>query len=57
MAVTSQQAAPSAVAEGSRPARDKGKRKVVDSAETGQSWKFKADPLVMKADLEIKAMR
>lgn len=47
----------SATAEGSIPTHDKGKRKVVDNAEAEQSCKIKADPLVMKAALEIDANR
>ena len=46
-----------AVAEGNKPTHDKGKRKVVDSTKTDQSCKFKVDPLVLKAYLEIEAKR
>ena len=37
--------------------RGKGNRKVVDNAEAKKSYKFKADPLVMKVALEIGAKR
>lgn len=57
MAMTSQQATPSIATEGRRPACDKCKRKVVDNAEVEHSCKFKADPVMMKATLEIDAMR
>lgn len=42
---------------GSRPVHDQCRRKVVDSAKVEQSYKFKADPLVMKEALEIEAKR
>jgi len=45
------------VAEGSRPAHDQDRRKVVDSAGAEQRCKFKIDPLVMKEALEIEAKR
>ena len=44
-------------AEGSRPALDKGKRKVADSAKAKQTCKFKANPLVLREALEIEAKR
>lgn len=46
-----------AIADGSRPVDDKWKRKVVDSAEAEQSYKFKENPLVMKVTLENEAKR
>lgn len=55
--VASQQVALSIVAEGNKPMHDKGERKVVDNAGAEQSRKFKEDPLVMKAALEIEAKR
>lgn len=57
MATTLQQVTPSEVADGSTPARDECKRKVVGSTKAEQSCKFKVDPLVMKVALEIEAMR
>lgn len=52
---TSQRAATSTTTEGSRPMHDKGKRKVVDNIEAEHNCKFKADPLVLRATLEIEA--
>lgn len=49
-----QRAATLAAVEGSRPPHDKGKRKIADSTEAKQSCKFKADPLVLKATLDIE---
>ena len=54
---TSQRVASSTVVEGSRPVLDRGKRKVIDSAEAEQSCKFKEDPLVLRAALDIEAKR
>jgi len=48
---------PSTATKGSRPMRDKCKRKVVDSTKAEQSYKFKAYPFMMKEALEIEAMR
>ena len=36
---------------------NKGKSKVTDNAEVEQSCKFKADPLVLKASLEIEVKK
>lgn len=36
---------------------DKGKRNIVNNAEVEQSCKFRIDPLVQKAALEIEAKR
>jgi len=57
MEMASQQAAPSAVVEGSTPTHNECKRKVVDNIEAEKRCKFKEDPLMMKATLEIEAMR
>lgn len=57
MVVASQQVAPSTAVEGSRSACDKGKRKVVDSAEAKKNCKFTTYSLVMKVALEIEANR
>ena len=43
------------IAEGNIPAHDEGKIKIIDNVEVEQNSKFKADPLVEKATLEIEA--
>jgi len=57
MAMISKKEAPLAAAEGNTPAYDECKGKVVDSIEAKRSCKFKADPLMMKEDMEIEFMR
>lgn len=57
MVIASQRLAPSTTAEGITPACDEWKRKVVDIIEAEESCKFKVDPLMTKAMLEIEAMR
>lgn len=47
----SQRAATSAVVQGIRPVLHKGKRNVADNAEAEDSYKFKADPLVLREAL------
>ena len=50
--------APKAVAtEVNMPVRDKGKRKIVDSVEAEQSFKFQVDPLMQKEVFSIEAKR
>lgn len=41
----------------SKPTQDKGKRKIAESAEVEQSYKFKEDPLLERVALEIDAKR
>lgn len=57
MEVESQQATPSTAAEGVTLVSDECKRRVVDSIEAEQSYKFKVDPLMTNTTLETEAMR
>lgn len=54
---TSQRVATSVATKGNGPTLEKGKRKVVENTKAEQSYKFKANPLVLRVAFDIEAKR